>query len=333
MSKLKDYVETFLTKNKIKEYPPNQFQHSAYVRDLLNLSLDELKLPRGNPFVDIANLLKNPKSTFYQVIEGTANEAFHEGFQNTSKFLFPKITQEILVSNFKKVEIKDLENIGLMTQAREHSEPRTIQLFTETVGYSVLKTWVGSFSISRVSLLNDDQSVFSRLPYGIGNQCLRTIENETVNILSSNPVLVDGFNLFSNEHNNTNTTAFGIDSIVDGLKKLGKQVDDDGNILDYKADTLIVPTTLLGDALTLNESTKLFTTVIGSNLLDDISTTKFYILDSDHPPIKLCKLKSEDVPSLYPDTKNITFDGIKLKSVYDFGLVATNYKGIVQAGE
>lgn len=338
---VREYTEAYLSRSGVKEYAKNDFFDSIDIRSILK----NCYLVRGDEYPDnifsvFDKNLYDQNGIFHTILRNVIEESVKIGFENKDKFIFPALTEDLFVKDFKKSEIKSLDDLGLIQESKENKEHKLTFLTNSISGYTVLKTFSSSFGISRVSLINDDQSVFTNVPYSVGTSILRTIENECVSLLSLNPVMADGNQLFSTAHNNVNSTAFGIDSVMDSIKKLGKQKDVDGKILDIKPDTLVVPTSLLGSALTLNESTKLFDRVLSSNLLDDISETKFYILSSDYVPLKLCKLINFELPQVLVDTTpdkkvsrwDIGFDGIKFKVLYDFGLVAHSYKGIFQGG-
>ncbi len=112
---------------------------------------------------------------------------------------------------------------------------------------------------------------------------------------------------------------------------LGKQTSN-GVLLNLQPSHLIVPKALEGTARTIvnaqynDGSVK----VIGSAYLDLVSNTAWYLLSATNPPLSVATLQSYSIPQLSSKV-NIRDDTIDFKTVFDFAVVASEYRSIVKS--
>lgn len=203
-------------------------------------------------------------------------------------------------------------------------------------------------NISRQAIINDDLESFVGLAVMLGRSAKRTIEADAYAYLASNPLLADGFALFSNEHNNLESAAAPSVTTIDaGRQKLAKQKDVSGNdFLDLRPAVWLGPLSYGGAARVANNdqydpdaNNKLQRSNIVKGLFRDIvdtpriSDSKWYqFADPDEAPvIEVAFLDGIEEPFLDQE-EGFTVDGARYKARLDFGISAIDYRGAVRNG-
>lgn len=203
-------------------------------------------------------------------------------------------------------------------------------------------------NISRQAIINDDLDSFIGLAVMLGRAGKRTIEADAFAYLASNPLLSDGFALFSNEHGNLETAAAPSVTTIDAARvKLASQKDVSGNdFLDLRPAVWLGPMSYGGAARTANGSeydpdanNKLQRANIVRGLFRDvvdtprITDTKWYMFaDPDEAPVlEVAFLDGIEEPFLDQE-EGFTVDGARYKARLDFGVAAIDYRGAVRNG-
>jgi ATP-dependent protease ClpP protease subunit len=107
-------------------------------------------------------------------------------------------------------------------------------------------------------IINDDIGYISDLTTNLGRAAKRTIESKVYALLAANPVMKDGFALFSTDHANLAGSAAAptVDSLEAGRVAMAKQKDLNGvEILDIRPNIWLGPLAKGGDARVVINST------------------------------------------------------------------------------
>lgn len=212
------------------------------------------------------------------------------------------------------------------------------------------KTVGNMINLSRQMIVNDDMDIFSGLAVDLGRAAKLTIEIDVYALLNSNPLMNDGFALFSNQHGNLaavgaapSMAAFDAIDVA-----MASQKDLSGNeFLEIAPGVLLVPRGLRGAAITINQSeydpdavSKLQKPNIVKGLFSDIvaskrlSGTAYYAFadPSVAPAIEVVFLNGVTEP--FTDSQDgWRVDGVEWKVRHDYGVGAVNWRcGYKQPG-
>ncbi|ESY71900.1 hypothetical protein X740_33620, partial [Mesorhizobium sp. LNHC221B00] len=83
------------------------------------------------------------------------------------------------------------------------------------------------FAITRQAIINDDMSVFTRIPSRMGRAAIRTVGNLVYAVLTANAAMSDGVALFHTNHKNIGTGAIAMASLDAARAKMALQKDPD----------------------------------------------------------------------------------------------------------
>lgn len=200
-------------------------------------------------------------------------------------------------------------------------------------------------TLSRQAIINDDLSYFLRVTQMLGRAAARSIERDVYALLAANPVMDDGYALFSANHGNYDSTgdAIGIASLVAARIAMKSQMDISGNdyIGDIEPNVLLCPIakgqlareTILsvfdpetsGKLQRRNDALNIVSTIIDTPRL---SNTGWYIFadPNQHPVIEVAFLNGNRAPYLETE-QGFDVDGVRYKVRLDYGVGAIGYQG------
>ncbi|KQM92224.1 peptidase S14 [Sphingomonas sp. Leaf22] len=205
------------------------------------------------------------------------------------------------------------------------------------------KTVGNMINLSRQMIVNDDMDIFSGLAVDLGRAAKLTIEIDVYALLNSNPLMNDGFALFSAQHGNL--AAAGVAPSMAAFDAIdvamASQKDLSGNeFLEIAPNTLLVPRGLRGAAVTINQSeydpdavSKLQKPNIVKGLFADIVASKrltgnaYYAFadPSVAPAIEVVFLNGVTEP--FTDSQDgWRTDGVEWKVRHDYGVGAVNWR-------
>lgn len=216
--------------------------------------------------------------------------------------------------------------------------------FGEASQQYALATYGKIIAFSRQMLINDDLGAFTRVSNGFGARA-RQLEGDIVyEIFRSNPVMADGFRLFSAEHGNLGTPA-GIteESLTEAMDMFADVVDIDGSEVDVQPEYL-----LTGHSNRVLEARRLFTqttpsatadvNVFANAGLSVVEERRLRVLDGRAPwflaasnalmdTIEYAYLDGED--GIFTETRNgFEVDGVEIKARLDFAAAAIDWRGL-----
>jgi ATP-dependent protease ClpP protease subunit len=282
-------------------------------------------------------------SDFPGLLGDTARKAVLKGYEEAEE-TFDQFTRPVSVADFKPTNLVGLGAFSDLDIVREGGEYK-YGTFSEQSQAMQIVTYGKLFSITRQAIINDDLSAFNDVPRKLGQAAKRTIAKAIFNLINSNPILADGFALFSEEHGNLLAGSTISTASVDAMRQaMALQKDKDGNIIRVPMKTLLTPIALGSLARTVQTSenevggSKNLTTpnyvrntfdVIDDGRLDAVSAKAWYgvansaVVDS----IVVGYLDGNQTPYL-EQHEGFTVDGVAWKVRLDAAPAVADYRGI-----
>ncbi|WP_274626567.1 ClpP-like prohead protease/major capsid protein fusion protein [Arvimicrobium flavum] len=286
-------------------------------------------------------------SDFPQILAAVASKSMLKGYAEAEE-TFPRWTSKGNLTDFKPTKRVDLNLFPNLEEVPEGGEYHygTIGEHGET---TQLATYGKMFAITRQAIINDDASVFTRIPTRMGRAAHRTIGNLVYAILTSNPNMADGVALFHANHGNLlgAVSALGVTSVDAARAAMARQKDPDGiaSGLNIRMKYLLVPVELEGAARVLmsaefdpSKTQRVPNPVAGiAEVISDArlsagSTASWYAAGDPnvHDTIEVSYLNGNDKPTLEQrDGWNV--DGVEFKVRIDAAVKALDFRALLKA--
>lgn len=140
-------------------------------------------------------------------------------------------------NRFRLTSLGDLEPVAESGEIKDGS-------LTEESAVNQIDTYGKKFCLTRKMIIDDDLDAFAKIPAMMGQKAARLVDKLFFHRLLANPVQNDGKALFSAEHKNLSTGAFGKEALQSAIKMFESQVDADNQPIGATARKLLVPTGL-----------------------------------------------------------------------------------------
>lgn len=317
------------------------FRHESLV-DLGRRFLEaEGKSCNGLSRVQIAERALHSSSDFKEILANVANKSLRDAYDMAPQ-TFQPIVNEVEVDDFKEISRTQLHSGAALSQVNEKGEYEHTTLSESAEKYSI-QTYGKIIGITRQTLVNDDLGAFTRVPSQMGMKA-RSLESKLVwAIITSNPLMSDGFNLFSTEHGNIGTGVINVSNVNTGMSKMMLQKDLDDELLDIMPNFLGGPAALgatiksfLGSTMPTQDSEvnpfKGDLDPIIERRLDASSVLQWYLFASARmiDMIEIARLRGESGP-VVTQKEGFEVDGLKLKVRYDFGAKVLDHRGFYRS--
>lgn len=256
-------------------------------------------------------------------------------------------TGEAEVKDFKQNSLVQLSEAPDLEAVPEGGEYKHGSFGDEAEKFHI-ETFGKMFKITRQALINDDLQAFTRLPQAFGQSARRKEADLVYAVLTGNPDLADGVELFHTDHGNvvTGASTFNLAALASGRLRMRLQKGPAGlQSLNLIPRFLIVPAALETTAEQLiasivdpsksndtpnAEFVRGLTLVVDSRL-DDVSATTFYLAASPGQvdTITRAYLAGEGRP--YIETREgWEVDAMEIKCRLDFAAVPADFRGLVR---
>lgn len=200
----------------------------------------------------VAAAFTHSGSDFGNLLANIANKAMQRGVEEAEE-TFQLWTSVGTLPDFKPGSRVDLNAFPSLEKVQDGAEYRyaTVGDRGETIQ---LATYGKLFSITRHAIINDDLDAFTRIPARMGRAAIRTVGDLVYAILTSNPKMSDGTDLFHANHKNLLSGAGITTESVDAMRvAMATQKDGDAT-LNIRLAHLLVPVALEGIAKTVRDS-------------------------------------------------------------------------------
>lgn len=330
--------------------------------DLMGFSLRELAfecLRKSGQSVtgDIRDVIGRALTTsdLPAILANVANLSLFEGY-NSAEETWSTWCGTGSVTDFKANTVARASELDDMDQINEDDEYKYSQMSDAKETFQLV-TFGKLFAISRQTIINDQLSALTDIPFRQGESWSRKIGDNVYAVLVANSAMGDGTALFHADHGNVGTSALiGSASIAEGIKLMKLQKDIGGRRrLNIRPQFVIAPVTVEGASeIFFNSAT--FADGTGSNStgalaatrtnpyagarftrvyeprLDDSDTKKWYLAGAKGKTVKVFFLNGQQGP--YLETKQgWSRDGVEFKVRGDCVAKAIDWKSLlVNAG-
>lgn len=175
-----------------------------------------------------------------------ASQRFLIDMYQGAESVLKQVARERSARDFRALKGVSLSGFGSLPKVNDGGEIPSGTFYERSESYS-LASYAKMFSISRQALVNDDLGAFADMFRIMGRAAAETEAGVMAGLLNANPVMSDGFALFSTQH--ANNLASGTAPSVAGLDAarlaLRTQKDMDGvTLMNATAKFLLVPSAL-----------------------------------------------------------------------------------------
>lgn len=295
----------------------------------------------GMSRVQIAERSLHSSSDFKEILANVANKSLRDAYDMAPQTFMP-IVNEVEVDDFKQISRTQLHSGAGLSKVNENGEYEHTTLSESAEKYSI-QTYGKIIGITRQTLVNDDLGAFTRVPSQMGMKA-RSLESKLIwAIITSNPLMADGFALFSAQHGNLGSGAISVANVNAGMSSMMLQKDLDDELLDIMPNFLVGPAALsatiksfLGSTVPTQDSQvnpfKGDLDPIIERRLDANSVAAWYLMASASmiDMIEIARLRGEAGPVI-TQKEGFEVDGLKLKVRYDFGAKVLDHRGFYKS--
>lgn len=153
---------------------------------------------------------------------------------------FKPLITETSRSDFKTSASVSLSDAPALSEIKENGEFET-GTFSESAEQYKIATYGKRVALTREAIINDDLSLFDKIPTSLGAAGGRKLHKIVWDIILSNGKMSDNKTLFHADHKNLAASAATLEAAVEALLLLvRKQVSPKGEIMNYNPGWLIV---------------------------------------------------------------------------------------------
>lgn len=282
-------------------------------------------------------------SDFGHLLADVAHKSMLRGYEEAEE-TFQRWTTRGVLTDFKPTHRVDLSTFPSLRHVPEGAEYKYASV-GDRGEQITLATYGELMSITRQAIINDDLSAFDRIPRLMGRAAIRTVGDLVYAVLTGNPAMADGNNLFSAAHKNQLTAgALSIARIDEAKTKMATQKDGQAT-LNIRPSFLLTPVAMESTARALlgaefdpayqnsnvPNPVRGLAEVIADARLDDASATTTYMTAAPgaFDTVEVAYLDGRDTPYL-EQQQGFTVDGAVFKVRMDAGVAPLSYRTMVK---
>ncbi|WMB73744.1 Clp protease ClpP [Shewanella oncorhynchi] len=294
----------------------------------------------------VALAFTHSSSDFGNILLDVANKSVLKGW-TAAQESFERFTRKGQLSDFKVSKRVGLEEFGSLRKVREGAEYKYITL-GDTGADIALATYGEIFSITRQCIINDDMTVLTTIPEKMGAAAKATIGDLVFAILTGNPLMADGKNLFHADHKNLGSGVPSAESLA-VLAELMESQTTGGKTpraLNIMPEFVLCPPNLKRTLTQIIKSSSVkgadinagianpmqdFAEVISESRLKLVSDKAYYLAAGQgNDTIEVAYLDGIDTPYI-EQQQGFTVDGVATKVRIDAGVAPLDYRGLVKS--
>ena len=283
-------------------------------------------------------------SDFPTLLATVGRATLTQGY-NAAGQTFPPWTRQTTLPDFRATNRVALGTGPKLLKVSEHEEYTRANLGLVPAASIKLDTFGRILAFTRQALVNDDVGLFQRIPQVFGNAAAQ-MESDAIYTatLLANPLMADGFALFSTQHGNLMTAAaITVASVAAARTAMMTQKSPDGSFIGVRPQFLIVgpqqevyalqflaPLSIVGAInAVVPDAYKSLKLIVEPRI-----TGLDWYLAADPAQIDTIEYAYlEGAPSggpLLETREGWDIDGQEYKAREDFGVAAIDYRGLVK---
>jgi len=342
-------------KRQAREFDPGEFRGMTLL-DLARHCLERMGVrTRGMDKMQIVSTaflkrdITQSISDFTTLLENTMHKVLSAGYVTTQD-TWSKWAARGTVSDFRAHNRYRMGSFGALDAVAENGEFKNKAISDAEKGSITATTKGNIINVSRQMIVNDDMGAFSRLLTMLGRAAALSVEVDAYASLAENSGLgptVGSVPMFDATHSNLGAGAALSAAALDANAVImASQTDPWGNeYLDLRPAVLLVPLSLRGQALIINQSqydpdtvaskaqmkpnvvNGMFRDVVGTPRLT--GTRRYLFADPAIAPVfEVAFLEGQESPVLETQDGWRT-DGAEMKVRFDYGVAGIDYRGAV----
>ena len=179
-------------------------------------------------------------SDFPAILANVANKTLRSAYESSQR-TFAAWARRATITDFKPVQRTQLGGAPDLSKVLESGEFQYGTIGEAKEVYS-LATYGRIVAITRQTLINDDLDAFTRVPAAFGASAADLESDIVYAILTQNPAMGDGTDLFHGDHGNLGTAAvIGETSLSEAYRKMAEQKGLEGRLIRVMPQYIIVP--------------------------------------------------------------------------------------------
>ena len=298
---------------------------------------------RGLSRDEVATRALHGTSDFPHILAGVANQSLRDSYDTTPQ-TFKPFCRQVSASDFKDLHRVQLGEAPALDKVNELGEFKRGSIGESKESYRV-ETYGKIFAISRQVLINDDLDAFTRVPQLFGTSAANLESDVVWSILTQNPKMGDGKELFHAQHKNlgAQNTALSVAALGKARAAMVKQTGLDGKtVIHVRPGYLLVPASLEMNAEQLIAQNLVPHTtndvvpnsirslrIIAEPRLDQASETAWFLMAAPNQIDTIEYAYLEGQQGVYLETRmGFDVDGIEIKARLDFGAKAIDWRGM-----
>ena len=298
---------------------------------------------RGLSRDEVATRALHGTSDFPHILAGVANQSLRDSYDTTPQ-TFKPFCRQVSASDFKDLHRVQLGEAPALDKVNELGEFKRGSIGESKESYRV-ETYGKIFAISRQVLINDDLDAFTRVPQLFGTSAANLESDVVWSILTQNPKMGDGKELFHAQHKNlgAQNAALSVAALGKARAAMVKQTGLDGKtVIHVRPGYLLVPASLEMDAEQLiaqNLVPHVTNDVVPNSIrslriiaeprLDQASETAWFLMAAPNQIDTIEYAYLEGQQGVYLETRmGFDVDGIEIKARLDFGAKAIDWRGM-----
>jgi len=279
-------------------------------------------------------------SDFAFALAAASNKRVRAAFTAAPQTFRPLVSVGTL-PDFKPTNIVGLGDAPSLLLVPENGEFKRGALTDSGLFYQ-LQTYGRIIPITRQAIVNDDQNLFGRIPVMFGRKAADLESDLVWGLVLSNPIMGDGYALFSTQHGNLAPAggAINVANVGAGRQAMAQQKSIDGNFISILPEYLIV-----GPAKQ-TEAEQFLATVLANQqsnvnpfagklqlIVEPRITDNSWMLSADpsaFDTIELAHLLGQE--ELFTDTRvGFDVDGVENKARLDVGAALIDWRGFYKS--
>ncbi len=183
-------------------------------------------------------------SDFPMLLQNVVGKLLRESFESAPA-TYQAFTKTVQARDFKPMYRLQLGEAPALEPLNEHGEYKMGSM-SETRETYRIQTYGKRLALTRETIINDDLSVFQRIPNLMGRAAADHISDTVYNTLTSDYVMGDGVKLFDPGHRNVadKASSITIDSLSEARTKIRLHTGQAGRLLNLSPKILLIPAAL-----------------------------------------------------------------------------------------